>query len=125
MHFSESDWQARLKQCLAKGELLLEDSLIQRLGWNHQQLEVAIASHRIFFLECGSTKCFPEFFSAASYQRRQVQLISEALGSVGSGAKWQFFSTPKGSLGGLTPLQALSLGKFRAVERTARAFAIG
>ena len=125
MLFSESDWQAHLKRCLATGELLDEDSFMGRLRWTSKQLEVAIAARRIFFFEYGGIRCFPAFFCTSSFDPHQVQRISEALGSVGAGAKWQFFSTPKGSLGGRTPLDALSQGRFRAVERTARSFAIG
>jgi hypothetical protein len=36
--------------------------------------------------------------------------------------KWQFFISGKGSLGGLTPLQALRQGKLRQVKVTAEGF---
>lgn len=123
MLFSESDWQTRLKRALAAGELVDEHSLVARLGWDTRQLEAAIASHRIFFLECDGSRCFPAFFCDEVYDPRQVQSVSEELGSVTAGGKWQFFSTPKGSLGGCTPLMALARGQFRAVGDAALAFA--
>ncbi len=123
MLFSESDWQIRLKQALATGDLVDEHSLVGRLGWDTGQLEAAIASHRIFFLECEGSRCFPAFFCDEVYDPQQVQSVSEALGTVTAGGKWQFFSTPKGSLGGCTPLMALARGQFRAVGDAALAFA--
>jgi hypothetical protein len=123
MPFSESDWQTRLKQALAAGELVDEQSLVRRLGWDTRQLDAAIATHRIFFLECEGSRCFPALFCDEAYDPRQVQSVSEALGTVTAGGKWQFFSTPKGSLGGCTPLMALARGQFRAVGDAALAFA--
>lgn len=123
MLFSESDWQIRLKQALATGELVDEHSLVERLGWDARQLEAAIASRRIFFLECEGSRCFPAFFCDEVCDPRQVQSVSEALGTATAGGKWQFFSTPKGSLGGCTPLKALARGQFRAVGDAALAFA--
>lgn len=52
MLFSESDWQFRLKRALAKGEVIDEQSLLGRMGWDARQLEAAIACHSIFFLKC-------------------------------------------------------------------------
>lgn len=123
MLFSESDWLERLSEALATGELVDDQSLVRQLGWSNRQLEAAIQRHRVFFMECDGARCFPAFFCDEAYDHREVQLVSEALGTVTAGAKWQFFSTPKGSLGGCTPLMALARGQFRAVRDTAHGFA--
>jgi hypothetical protein len=51
---------------------------------------------------------------------RQLRLIRNVLTGSSIGIQWIFLTTPKGSLGGLTPLQALALGRYAEVRVTAR-----
>lgn len=49
--------------------------------------------------------------------------VVQVLHGVPEDAKRQFFDNPKGSLGGLTPLEALAQGQLAVVLRIAKAFA--
>jgi hypothetical protein len=59
------------------------------------------------------------FIDAPAYQRRQLEAITRILATLSAGGKWLFFTGPKGSLAGRTPLKALSEGKFAAVRTAA------
>jgi hypothetical protein len=48
--------------------------------------------------------------------------VRRVLRSLPCGSRLQFYSTPKGSLGGLTPIAALSAGKVAEVRRAAEGF---
>ena len=58
--------------------------------------------------------------------RRQAKVLElkvlERLSSLPKGSQMQFLLTPKGSLGGVTPRQALRQGRFADVERSAQGF---
>jgi hypothetical protein len=65
---------------------------------------------------------YPAFFLDPQYERRQLEAVSKVLGDLPGAAKLQFMLTPKGSLGSLTPLQALSKGKVGDVKIAAEGF---
>lgn len=48
--------------------------------------------------------------------------VRELLGDLPIGSRLQFYQQPKGSLAGLTPIQALRAGKVAAVKRAAEGF---
>jgi hypothetical protein len=48
--------------------------------------------------------------------------VSKALSDLPGGSKLQFFMTPKGSLSGQTPLDAIANGHLAAVRNAARGF---
>lgn len=54
--------------------------------------------------------------------RRVLETVTPALGDIPASSKWQFFTTPKASLGGATPLLALQRGDLQAVMATAAGF---
>lgn len=78
---------------------------------------------RLFSLELASgRRVYPAFFAAAHLDRRQVQSVSRALGDLPGPSKWQFFTTPKVSLGGQTAIEALEGGNLAAVLVAAAGF---
>ena len=84
----------------------------------------ATESRRIIYLpyEEEEERYFPTFFGIPAYDREQMQTVTKILGDLPGGSKLQFFVTRKGSLGGLTPLQALAAGRFSKVIDIAAAF---
>ena len=66
---------------------------------------------------------YPAFFADARHDRAVLERVSRALGSLPGGAKWEFFTTPRLSLGRKTPLQALARGQVEEVLAAAAAFA--
>ena len=55
--------------------------------------------------------------------RRQIARVSRALKPVGPHGRLMFFTSPKASLGGQTPLAALLRGQVAETVQTARAYA--
>lgn len=66
---------------------------------------------------------FPRFYIERRYNRRQLESVCKVLGNLPGRSKFQFFTTPKGSLGGRTPLEALAGGDVALVRRAALGFA--
>ena len=56
-------------------------------------------------------------------EHKRIEAISAALARLTHGARLQFWLNPKGSLGGLTPLEAVARGQFEKVRDVAEAFA--
>lgn len=94
-----------------------------RLNCTRQALSKAVGSNRMFYVEHEGTRYFPvSFGEGARYRRRDLEAVSKELGGLPGGAKLLFFMTPKGSLGGATPLEALARGNVDAVLVAARGF---
>lgn len=92
-------------------------------GLSDLQLDQALRATRFFAVKLGGDEYIPEFFLDERYDRRQLQSICTVLGDLPGGSKLQFFMTPKGSLNGQTPLDALMDRKVAAVRRSAQGFA--
>ena len=104
--------------------LLGEDEFMRQMGWGPQDLATAEAGNRVFHMVAAGAPKYPAFyvhFEAAG--RRQLAAVCQLLGNLPGGSKWQFFTNGKGSLSGLTPVEALRQGKLPRVKDCARAFA--
>lgn len=108
---------------VARGELLDATAFAARMGWTRQALSKALAARRIFFIEHAGVRYFPAFYADPQNERRHLEAVSRLLGDLPGGAKLQFFLNARGSLGKLTPLQALRKGRLDPVKRAAQAFA--
>ena len=103
-------------------ELLDSSNFTKRLNWTRQALSKALRANRVFFLEARGDRYFPAFFTDPRHERRHLEAVSRMLGDVPGSGKWIFFTTPKGSLSGLTPIQALDNGQLGAVKAAAERF---
>lgn len=56
-------------------------------------------------------------------QRRQFASVCKLLSVLSQGSQQIFWTTPKGSLAGRTPLEALVAGRYREVSRAAEGYA--
>ena len=84
----------------------------------------AVAGGSLFYVFRDGQRHFPSFFIGRTKQeRRHLTEVTRLLASVDGLANWLFFTTPKGSLGAVTPLEALGGRRFAAVKRTAEGFA--
>ena len=66
---------------------------------------------------------FPASFAEGKVDRATLENVSRVLGELPGWTKWDFFTTAKGSLGDINPLEALRKGKVEEVNRVAAAFA--
>lgn len=87
------------------------------------ELDQALRAKHLFAVERNGDAYIPAFFLDERYDRRQLQSICKLLREIPSGSKLQFFTTPKGSLNGQTPLEALRDRKAQQVRRSAQGFA--
>ncbi|NHZ32140.1 hypothetical protein [Massilia rubra] len=118
-----SQEQARRADLAGSGELIAARDLADRLTLSPQAVSKALKAGRMFALECGGGRfLYPAFYSDETMSRRDLETVTRALGDIPASSKWQFFTTPKASLSGLTALQALQQGELRAVLITAAGF---
>lgn len=102
--------------------LIASDRFLQDAGMSARALDKALLANRIFAVELGGRLFFPGFYLDTRYDRRQLESVSKALSDLPGGSKLQFFTTPKGSLRGQTPLDAIANGDLAAVRNAARGF---
>jgi hypothetical protein len=114
----------RRREDIAAGRLLGSAEMRERLGISRQALSAAVRAQRLFVLAGPSGDfLYPAFFADGRHDRAVLEKVSRALGSLPGGAKWEFFTTPRLSLGRKTPLQALAKGQVEEVLAAAAAFA--
>ncbi|KWH60060.1 hypothetical protein WT63_03150 [Burkholderia anthina] len=119
----ERQVQAERRMLVADGKLLPAAQTWAGLGMTRQALSKAVASGRIFTVDVGAAQYYPAFYLTGDIDRKTLGRVTQCLGDLPGWSKWQFFTTPKASLGNVTPLVALSHGKVDEVERAATAFA--
>lgn len=107
------------------GQLLPGAEMASRLGFTTQALSAALRGRRLFALTGPKGEfLYPAFFAESDkYDRRVLEKVCKALGTLPAGSKWNFFTTPLLSLNGRTPLDALAKGKVNAVLDAAHALA--
>lgn len=110
-------------KAISAGDLLPADLFCTKTGMTPQALGKAMALKRIFALDGpGGTKVYPAFYAAAPGVREAFEKVSVALGELPGGGKWNFFRTPKISLQGETPAEAIRQGRVHDVLLTVSAF---
>jgi hypothetical protein len=111
-----------LQRLVREGTLIKAGELMEQLGWTRQALSKARKARRVFSVEIKGELYYPAFFADPQYERRQLEAVSKALGDLPGTSRLQFMLTPKGSLGSLTPLEALAKGKVADVKIAAEGF---
>lgn len=86
-------------------------------------VEKAVAEGSMFCVVRNARAMYPSFFADPSFDQRHVRAVCQRLGNLPGGSKWQFFTAPKGSLGGITPLHALFQGMWKKTVNAAEGFA--
>jgi len=114
---------ARLAELVERGELIEPAQLTERLDWTRQALSKALGARRVFHVEVRGARYYPAWFADPRYERRHLEAVSRSLGDLPGTTKLLFFSTPKASLAGRSPLEALADGKLADVLRAAEGFA--
>lgn len=102
--------------------LLDEAQFASRLGWSVGRIDRALASSSIFAVPIEGARHFPQFLADMAYSRRHLSAVCRLLGGLSGPSKMQFFCTPKASLGGITPLDALLKRRFAAVCAAAQGY---
>lgn len=107
---------------IEKGLVATSSEMCEALGFTRQALSKAVKEHRIFRLRQGFQSFYPVFYADPTISRSVLEEVTKALGSITGGEKWQFFTRPKASLTGKTPLEAIRAGDVDQVLLAAAAF---
>lgn len=114
---------SRRQQLHQQGKLLASAQICDRLGISRAALSKAVRDRRMFWVEGSSgTRWYPSFFADGMTSRRDLERVSQALADMPGAVKWQFFTTPKHSLDGRVPIEAIRRGELEQVLRSAAEF---
>jgi hypothetical protein len=108
---------------VADGRLLRAADVCATLGITEERLRKNVASGRIFTVEVDAIPYYPAFFLARELDRKDLARVVRRLNDFPGWSKWDFLTAPNGSLGNLTPLQAMMNGEVKQVLRAAGALA--
>lgn len=104
-----------------KGLVYSAGEIISALKISCQALKKSRDSGRVFVVTRPTgEEYYPAFY--LSNERKAIEAVSKRLGTLDGRSKWSVFTTPKLSLGGQTPIQALGVGKVDAVLAAAGGF---
>jgi len=103
-------------------ELIGEAEFARLIGRRPASLEEIVGRQSVFFIEDGGQLRYLSFFVDPQYRRRDLYAASRKLGPLSGGTKLQFFTLPKASIWGITPLVALQRGMTASVLRSAEGF---
>ncbi|MBL8352186.1 MAG: hypothetical protein JNL87_17955 [Burkholderiaceae bacterium] len=95
------------------------DEFARRRGLPTARLGELVSRHRLFSTQWSGKAWYPAFMADQTTDIRSLEAVCRRLGQLPAGSKWQFFVTPKASLGGKTPLEALREGGVTAVRLAA------
>jgi hypothetical protein len=117
------DEKSRREEDIAAKRLISGAEMRERLGVSPQALSAALKAKRMFVLSGPSGGYYyPSFFADPRYDRPVLEKVCKALSDLPGASKWDFFTTPKISLGNKAPLEALAKGKLDAVLIAAAGF---
>lgn len=104
--------------------VITAEELALAVGVSQLDLCEAVQAGRLFKVEVDGRRYYPAFYAAQDIDRTRLERVIKVLSGLGGWSQWQFFTTPKGSLGDITPLEALQRKRmFAAVLRCAAGFA--
>lgn len=110
-------------EALQDGRLLTSNDVQERRAITRQALSKAVKDYRAFWLDGPSgTQLYPAYLVKPDAERQRYEKVSRSLGDLAGAEKWAFFTTPKQSLGGQTPAEALDKGQLDKVIDTAELF---
>lgn len=112
------------KNLIEQGAFIPAIQLCERLDISRQALSKAKSDKRMFAIIGPSGDAYyPAFFADDRHDRRQLEKVSRALQDLPATSKYFFFTAPRQSLGGKSPLDAIANGQIDAVLRSASGFA--
>jgi len=115
--------QARRKM-IRDGELLTVDEFCARRGIGAKQLRRLTASGSVFFIEIDGRGYYPALLAKPSHNARRLAAVCRILWPGDPMSRLSFLTSRRGSLGGVTPLEAMqSDDGYRRLRQTAKGWA--
>ncbi|MBW8365399.1 MAG: hypothetical protein K0M39_12685 [Rhizobium sp.] len=122
--FRQNAHLSRLRLVATKAVITAEELAGELGNVSLLDLDKAVQAGRLFRVDVDGNAYFPAFYAAQDIDRTRLERVIKVLSGLGGWSQWQFFTTPKNSLGNITPLQALQRKRmFAAVLRSAAGFA--
>ncbi len=91
---------------LAQGRLIPVTALRLKAQSSSGAISRAVREGRKFFVELDGIRALPSFFLEPRYRVRDLEAVTKLLRCISDGAKWLFFTMPKGSLSRTVPSTA-------------------
>jgi hypothetical protein len=107
---------------LNAGQLLTSGGLQAALSLSRQAVSDATRNKRMFTVDVEGQSYYPAFFARGKVDRKVLEAVSRALGSLPGWTKWDFFTAARESFSGLNALDALARGKNDVVIAAAERF---
>ncbi|MCE3603830.1 hypothetical protein LXA47_09445 [Massilia sp. P8910] len=115
---------ATLRERIDNKELITSSEMQEKLGIRRQSISDAVKSGRLFAMVGPSGEnYYPAFYADQRLDRRAIEKVSKALGTLPASSKFCFFTTKLSTLQE-TPLQALEKGRVKEVLVAAASFAV-
>jgi hypothetical protein len=115
--------QAR-RTMVRNGELLSADELCRRRGISSGRLARMLESGSVFSVEVDGVEYYPALLADPAYNSRRLAALCRILWPVEPMSRLGFLTTRRGSLGDMTPLEAMQTGAgYRRVREVAKAWA--
>lgn len=108
---------------IERKEIITAEELRASLGISENALSKAILDGVVFSVDFKGVNYFPAFFADPELDWKRLARVAKPLHGLSGWHKWFFFTSPKGSLGDLTPLEALKRGMKEDVRTAAYGFA--
>lgn len=108
---------------LESKEIITAEELLASLGISENALREAIRDGVVFSVDFKGVNYFPAFFADPELDLKQLARVAKPLHGLSGWHKLFFFTSRKGSLGDLTPLEALKRGMKDDVLTAAYGFA--
>ena len=98
----------RRAQLARQGELLTSEEIQQQLGVTRQAISKRLKAGTLFYVDGPQgLRYYPAFFAQGGLDQGAARLVTKALGDLPGASKWAFFTSPRVSLGGLSPVEIL------------------
>ncbi|MCC8402016.1 hypothetical protein LJ655_08935 [Paraburkholderia sp. MMS20-SJTN17] len=123
----ENLWQQALisrREMIANGDLITEADFRQRLDLSLRRLGKLLAEGSVFAIEVDDLQYYPALLADPNVDRKRLQAICRIIVPAPPGARLDFLSSRRGSLGDRRPLDMLeSDDDFNLLSRLAEAWA--
>lgn len=110
------------KELVKSGRLVATHIAARQLRVSRKDLAAAVSEQRMFTVKVDDYSYLPAFFLIEEVERRKIEVTYQVLRELPGWSVWEFFTLPKNSLWGYTPLDALRRGLVDSVKEAAEAF---
>ena len=113
---------AWLDALISSKELIPSDQFIRKMKISKQAISQSVQSGKIFCIRTRGTSYYPAFYTDRTVELKHLYQVATILKDLPNFSRLRFFFLKKGSLGSVTPLEALRKNQLADVKRTAESY---